>query len=75
MNEHENTSATREQVIAAVIGARYSIDDQIALLRQKDTKPDEYAEFCTFAENAKKKVSAEFAAKAAAAAEAKNKAE
>lgn len=68
-NKEMNQGATREQVIATVINTKYSIDDQIAILRQKDTKPDEYAEFCAFAEEAKRKVSAEFAAKAEANAE------
>jgi len=53
---------TREQMIAEVIKARYSMDDQIAILRQKDTKPEEYKEFFAYAEEAKKKVTAEYAA-------------
>lgn len=57
-----NMRISREQMIAKVIGARYSIDDQIAILRQKDTKPEEWAEFNTFAEEVKKKVTAEYAA-------------
>ncbi len=56
-------SASREKVIASVISARYSIDDQIAILRQKDTKPEEYQAFFDFAEEVKSKVTAEFAAK------------
>ncbi len=63
MNKYENMSASREQVIAAVIAARYSIDDQIAILRQKDTKPEEYQAFFNFAEEVKAKVTAEFAEK------------
>ena len=47
---------TRSQEIAAVIDAKYSIDDQIALLRQKDTKPDEWAEFNAFCEEVKAKI-------------------
>ena len=47
---------TRSQEIAAVIDAKYSIDDQIALLRQKDTKPDEWAEFNAFCEEVKSKI-------------------
>ncbi len=53
---------TREQMIANVIGARYSIDDQIAILRQKDTKPEEWAAFNAFAEQVKADVTAEYAA-------------
>lgn len=58
----ENMRITREQMIANVIGARYSIDDQIALIRQKDAKPEEYQEFYEFAEDVKQKVTAEYAA-------------
>ncbi len=63
MNNHENMSASREKVIASVIASRYSVDDQIAILRQKDTKPEEYKAFFDFAEEVKTKVTAEFAAK------------
>ncbi len=58
----ENMKITREQMIAAVIAARYSVDDQIAILRQKDSKPEEYQAFFDFAEEVKAKVTAEFAA-------------
>lgn len=63
---------TREQMIANIISAKYPIDDQIALLRQKDTKPEEYEAFYAYAEEVKAKVTAEYAeieaAEAAAAA-------
>ena len=49
---------TREQEIAAVIDAEYSIDAQIALLRQKDSKPDEWAAFNAFCEEVKAKIPA-----------------
>jgi len=52
---------SREEMIAKVINTRYSIDDQIAIIRQKDTKPDEYEEFYTFAEEVKAKVTEEYA--------------
>ena len=52
----DNMRITREQMIASVIGAQYSIDDQIAILRQKDTKPEEYEAFYAFAEEEKQKV-------------------
>ena len=44
----------------------YSIDDQIAILRQKDQKPEEYEAFFRFAEDVKTAVTAARAAKAAA---------
>lgn len=74
----DNMRITREQMIASVIGAQYSIDDQIAILRQKDAKPEEYEAFYAFAEEVKKKVGEEYAAyateeEAAAKAAAKSK--
>lgn len=63
----DNMRITREQMIASVIGAQYSIDDQIAILRQKDTKPEEYEAFYASAEEVKQKVDDEYAAYAAEA--------
>lgn len=57
-NEEKTQGLTIAEEIAAVIDAKYSIDDQIALLRQKDTKPDEWATFNAFAEEVKAKVKA-----------------
>ena len=61
MSEKTNETAsesgmTRAQEIAAVIDTKYSIDDQIALLRQKDTKPEEWAAFNAFCEEVKSKI-------------------
>ena len=60
--ENKDMRITRDQMIAKVINARYSTDAQIAILRQKDTKPEEYQEFFDFAEKVKKDVTAEYAA-------------
>lgn len=57
----ENMRITREQMIGNVISSRYSLDDQIALLRQKDEKPEEYQAFYEFAEEVKQKVTEEYA--------------
>ncbi|MBO6292725.1 MAG: hypothetical protein J6N51_10805 [Selenomonas sp.] len=54
--ETQESKLTREQEIAAVINTRYSIDDQIAILRQKDTKPEAYEEFFAFCEEVKSKI-------------------
>lgn len=51
----------REQMISNIIASRYSIDDQIAILRQRDTKPEEFAAFNAYAEEVKTKVTAEYA--------------
>lgn len=47
---------TIDEEIALVIDSKYSIDAQIAILRQKDEKPDDYAEFFSFCEEVKRKV-------------------
>lgn len=69
----ENMRITREQMIGNVISSRYSIDDQIAILRQQNEKPEEYQAFYEYAEEVKKKVAEEYAkyAEADAAAAAK----
>ena len=51
-----NQGLTYGEEVAAVINAQYSIDDQIALLRQKDTKPEEWEKFNAFAEEVTRKV-------------------
>ena len=55
-----NDKITQNQMIALVIDSKYSIDDQIALLRQKDEKPEEWAAFNAFAEEVKRKVKEEY---------------
>lgn len=47
---------TYEEEVALVIDSKYSIDAQIAILRQKDEKPQEYQAFFDFCEEAKRKV-------------------
>ena len=42
-----------EQRIVARIRERYSIDDELAILRQRDTKPDEFAEYNEYVEQVK----------------------
>lgn len=59
--ENKTMRINREQMIAKVIDAKYSIDDQLSILRQKDTKPEEYEEFYAFAEKVKADVTAEYA--------------
>ena len=54
--EQEQKGMTIAEEIAAVIDAKYSIDTQIAIIRQKDTKPEDYEEFFNFAEEVKRKV-------------------
>ncbi len=42
----------KDRVISR-IRAVYSVDDEIAILRQKDTKPEEFAEYNAFVEQVK----------------------
>jgi hypothetical protein len=42
----------KEQIISA-IRERYSVDDEIAILRQRDSKPDEFKEYFDFVEGIK----------------------
>lgn len=42
----------KEQVVSA-IRERYSVDDELAILRQRDSKPDEFAEYFAFVESIK----------------------
>ena len=47
------TKAEKNIIISALIRERYTVDDELAILRQRDTKPDEFAEYNNFAEACK----------------------
>ena len=56
----EELSSTEEKIIlpyqervVARIRAVYSVDDELAILRQRDTKPEEFAEYNAFVEKIK----------------------
>lgn len=42
----------KESIISA-IREKYSVDDEIAILRQRDTKPEEFEEYFKFVEDVK----------------------
>lgn len=42
----------KESIISA-IREKYSVDDELAILRQRDTKPDEFEEYFKFVESVK----------------------
>ena len=44
-----------EQLVSEYIRRKYSIDDELAILRQKDEKPEEYAAYYAYAEECKRK--------------------
>ena len=52
--ELENTEqpSFQERVVSR-IRAVYSVDDELAILRQRDTKPEEFAEYNAFVEKVK----------------------
>lgn len=49
----EEYEPTYEEKVVNLIRERYSIDDEIAILRQKDTKQDEYQAWYDFCEECK----------------------
>ena len=48
-----------ESEIIRKIRNRYTVNQELAILRQRDTKPEEFAEYNDFVENCKKKVKEE----------------
>ena len=40
-------------LVSKLIRERYSVDDEMAILRQKETKPDEYQAYFSFCEECK----------------------
>ena len=42
-----------EQRVVSRIREKYSVDDELAILRQRDTKPEEFAEYNAFVEKIK----------------------
>ena len=53
-------NASRESFIAGLIHTRYSVDDEISILRQKESNPQEFEAYNAFAEECKVRVSALF---------------
>ena len=48
--------ASRESFIAGLIHTRYSVDAEISILRQKESKPQEFESYNAFAEECKVRV-------------------
>lgn len=44
---------SRNSVIEALIRTKYTISDELGILRQRDTKPDEFQDYNEFVENCK----------------------
>jgi hypothetical protein len=51
--ELENSKPTYQQRVVNRIREIYSVDDELAILRQRDTKPEEFAEYNAFVEKVK----------------------
>ena len=47
---------TYEQKVVFLIRDKYSLDDELAILRQRDIKPEEFAEYNAYCEECKLKV-------------------
>lgn len=50
--------------VERLIRERYTVADELGILRQRDAKPEEYAEYYAFAEQCKAQARAEIAAEA-----------
>ena len=46
-------------LVSRLIRERYSVDDEMAILRQRDTKPEEYETYNAFCEECKARAKAE----------------
>ena len=44
---------TYEELVVEFIREKYSVNDELAILRQRDTKPEEYEAYNTFCEECK----------------------
>ena len=51
---------TYEGAVSALIRLRYTVDDEVSILRQRDEKPKEFSEYSSFAEYAKRVASSAF---------------
>ena len=51
--ECSSFSLTYEQRIVSRIRQKYSVDDELAILRQRDSKPDEFSAYNEFVEKIK----------------------
>lgn len=53
LNSYTPDPIPYEQRVVSRIRERYSVDDELAILRQRDTKPLEFAEYNSFVEQIK----------------------
>lgn len=55
----KNAEAKYKQAVEMFIREKYSLNDELAILRQRDSKPEEFAEYNTYAEDCKARAKAE----------------
>ena len=53
IKELENSKPTYQERVVSRIREVYSVDDELAILRQRDTKPEEFAEYNAIVEKIK----------------------
>ena len=54
----EETGTSYNEEVNSMIRQRYSLSEELAILRQRDTKPEEFAVYNEYAEECKSKVKA-----------------
>lgn len=54
--QSEDTNHNYKEEVIQRIRQRYSVDDELAILRQRETKPDEYREYFDYVEQIKKEI-------------------
>ena len=59
------TDAEYSERVNALIRERYDESRELSILRQRDDKPTEFAEYYTYCENCKKRAKAELSARSA----------
>lgn len=58
--QKDTTILSYEERVVNRIRAVYSVDDELAILRQRDTKPEEFAEYNSFVEQIKEEERGEY---------------
>ena len=53
MEAIQQPSVNYDQLVSDLIRAKYTIDQELAINRQRDTKPDEFQEYFDFCEQCK----------------------
>lgn len=56
--KQDEQSVLYDELVSRLIREKYSIDDELAILRQRDVKPEEFAQYNDYAEECKIKAKA-----------------